>query len=148
MFLFSRRDSISHKPRYLPHSLACGLTLLVGFAVGCGGGPSKSEVSGKITFDGKPIEMGQVIFEPADGLSVSGAGLIENGDFQLECPQGSFRVVITGTRAIPGAPPISNIPGEEIEARESYIPKKFNARTELTAEVVERRQTIDFDLRS
>lgn len=127
------------------------LSLIIGFMflsllLGCGSGPAIGHVSGQVTMDGTPIEMGQIFFEPIDGDSAIGTGIIENGAFELVCPPGNYKVVITGTRKIPGAPPISNIPGEEIDAREPIVPSKFNRQTTLTKEVQKGEQTIDFHL--
>lgn len=37
-------------------------------AVGCGGGPKRYEVSGKVTFKGQPVPAGEIYFEP-DGTA-------------------------------------------------------------------------------
>lgn len=126
-------------------SIIIGLMFLT-FLLGCGSGPRVGHVSGQVTMEGVPVEMGQVFFEPIDGNSTIGTGIIENGEFEVTCPPGNYKVVITGTRKIPGAPPISNIPGEEIDARESIIPVKYNRQTILTKEVALGKQSIDFHL--
>lgn len=123
-----------------------GLTILT-LLIGCGSGETKGLVTGQVQLDGTPVEMGQIFFEPLDGNSPVGVGVIDHGSFRIDCIPGSYKVVITGTRKIPGAPPISNIPGEEIEARESIIPKKYNRETTLQQEVVAGKQTIDFSLK-
>lgn len=123
----------------------CGLMLLV-FTLGCDTGPSVAQISGQITMEGVPIEQGQILFEPLDGESAIGTGIIDNGKYDVECLPGNYKVMITGTRKIPGAPPISNIPGEEIEAREPIVPKKYNRETTLEKEVSPGEQTLDFHL--
>ncbi|MEW4565528.1 hypothetical protein AB1K70_23575 [Bremerella sp. JC770] len=105
-----------------------------------------AQISGQITMEGVPIEQGQILFEPLDGESAIGTGIIDNGKYDVECLPGNYKVMITGTRKIPGAPPISNIPGEEIEAREPIVPKKYNRETTLEKEVSPGEQTLDFHL--
>jgi len=123
----------------------CGIMFL-GLLLGCGSGSSVAHVSGQITMEGVPIEMGQILLEPLDGQSTIGTGIIENGAYEVVCPPGNYKVLITGTRKIPGAPPISNVPGEEIEAREPIVPKKYNRETTLETEVQSGEQTLDFHL--
>ncbi|WDI41689.1 hypothetical protein [Bremerella sp. P1] len=126
-------------------------SLLIGFMflsllLGCDSGPAIAHVSGQVTMDGTPVEMGQIFFEPIGGDSTIGTGIIADGEFEVVCPPGNYKVVITGTRKIPGAKPISNIPGEEIDARESIIPEKYNRQTTLTKEVQQGEQSVNFHL--
>jgi hypothetical protein len=49
-----------HRPEWL---LALGVGLVV-LATGCGGGPKRSHVSGRILYDGKPVPAGEIYFDP------------------------------------------------------------------------------------
>lgn len=122
-------------------------TMFLSLLVGCGSHSSTAHISGQVSMDGVPVEMGQIFFESIEGNSEIGVGIIENGKFEVVCPPGNYKVLITGTRKIPGAPPISNIPGEEIEAREPIVPKKYNSETTLQKEVAAGEHNIDFHLK-
>jgi len=68
------------------HPLA--LTLLC-FATGCGSQENSYRVSGKVTYDGKPVPAGRVIFEPdaAKGnTGPQGFAVITNGEFDTARP--------------------------------------------------------------
>ncbi len=61
----------------------CGVLLLL--AAGCGrGGVERYDVSGTVTFDGQPVPLGQIMFQP-DGSKgnrgPAGVAKIENGHF-------------------------------------------------------------------
>lgn len=62
--------------------------LVLPFCLGCGGsaptGPARFDLSGKVTFDGKPVPSGRIDFEPDSEQQNSGpAGFaeIKNGSF-------------------------------------------------------------------
>jgi hypothetical protein len=74
----------------LPQAVCAGWwlawALLVLVTAGCGkdSGPGRFDVSGKITFDGKPIPGGQIVFEPdtaAGNRGPAGVALIVDGQF-------------------------------------------------------------------
>ncbi|HID24040.1 MAG TPA: hypothetical protein EYP14_16790 [Planctomycetaceae bacterium] len=121
---------------------------LVAWGLGCGGaakGPATVEVSGTVTFDGKPIPEGHIVFHPAEGTGRSYSGRIENGKFSFECEPGAKKVEITATREVPvdrsKLSPEEQVQLEEEDAPgtvpEQYIPARYNTGTELTAEVKE-----------
>jgi len=106
--------------------------------VGCGpGGPEKALVSGTVTFDGHPIELGKIQFYPIDGTSgpVASASIVD-GEYRIEnkggVPVGRHRVQIEGYRkATVPAPGISL----EDTAADQYVPAKYNTASELTEEI-------------
>ena len=57
--------------------------LLVCLAACLGCGTSLATVEGTVTFDGKPVESGSIVFEPADGAGPSAGGQIQNGKYKL-----------------------------------------------------------------
>jgi len=121
--------------------------MFLSLMLGCSSNTTTAYISGNVTVDGTLVELGQIFFEPIDGKSAVGAGVIEEGSFEVVCTPGKYKVLITGTRAIPGAPPIK-INGEEIEAREQIVPRKYNTSTPLEEEVAPGEQTINFELES
>jgi hypothetical protein len=108
---------------------------------GCGGS-DEVEVSGTVTFDGKPVEEGDIIFRGTDRAF---GGKIKDGNYKLTVSPGKSRVEITAFRAIPGRVDHSN-PGEEKPVLEPYIPEKFNSKSTLTADVSSSQTTFDFKL--
>lgn len=122
--------------------------VLLGFA-GCSGqkGPKKVSVSGEVTLDGNPIPDGEVIFRPTDGEGTPAAGKIKDGKYTLECTPGPKKVTVTAMRSVAGAKGGKLETGEEAVNVEQYIPKKYNDKTELTADVGDSNQSgVDFPL--
>ena len=114
------------------------------FAIGCGAGDGRYEVTGSVTFDGQPVESGEIIFRAADGAAASAAGKIVEGQYTLRASEGTKRVEITAIRevqarqAASGEPPVNFV---------NYIPAKYNQNSELTVEVTaDGPHTHDFNL--
>ena len=110
---------------------------------GCGeNGLKKVIVSGEVTYQGEPVENGDVLFYPMEGTSgpVSGAS-IKDGRYVAEgkggVPVGKHRIKVRAFRA--GKPKV-NLSAEEAEleefdgggtTHEQYLPEKFNNNSEL-----------------
>lgn len=104
------------------------------FLLGCGpSGPETYTATGTVTFDGQPVTEGEIIFRAADGASGSSEEKIVGGSYTLETTPGAKRVEITARRKVEGAPAAAS--GEPAMSFESYIPEKYNEKSELTAEV-------------
>lgn len=87
-------------------------------------------VKGTVSLDGDSIPAGDIIFEPADGAGPAGAGQIREGSFDLQCPVGAKKVIISAARKTGKK---GKDFGEDI--MESYIPAKYNTETELLENV-------------
>jgi hypothetical protein len=109
---------------------------LVVVAAGCGndGGLSRVEVSGAVSYDGKPVEKGQIRFLPMQGTSGPATiDPINGGRYTTSntggVPVGSHRVEITGYDPVeyanaptgPGSPPVRQ-----------RLPEKYNRKSELS----------------
>lgn len=121
----------------LPAALIC--------VFGCGrSGDGKVDVSGTVTFNGKPIEEGTIQFvhteTTADTVTVTG------GRYATRIPTGSKKIVVHAYRKTgellrdptdkqSGYPVVSN-----------YIPSKFNEQSELTTDVTPAGGVHNFDL--
>src|SRR5262245_51458423 len=69
------------------------------FAVGCGGG--KTTVSGKVTYNGAPVESGTISFRPADGKGQVFAARITDGAYDIpEAMPGNRVVNIHGMKKV------------------------------------------------
>ncbi|MBA4190410.1 MAG: hypothetical protein C0467_20675 [Planctomycetaceae bacterium] len=67
--------------------------------IGCA--PDKATISGTITYQGKPITLGQVTFVGEDGNAVD-TTLAEDGSYSISPARvGKMRVVVTAASAIP-----------------------------------------------
>lgn len=112
--------------------LACGGTLIS--LGGCGGKSDRVVVSGTITYDGAPVEKGQIRFVPTNGPVVIDP--INAGSYTTEgtsgVPLGDHRIEITGydgqeyanAPTGPGSPPIKQL-----------LPEKYNRKSELTVTI-------------
>lgn len=49
---------------FLPRSAQCVRLLLLAVVSGCGGGEQEYDLSGAVTYQGKPVPMGTITFEP------------------------------------------------------------------------------------
>ncbi len=123
------------------------LTLMTGALVGCGGtqDPGAVLISGVVTYNGQPVETGEIRLRPVDADTSGGAGKIENGQFRLQSPPGKMKASIIAFREIPGKVVELN-PGEKSVAVEQYIPSKFNDKTELVIEVQKNAGEFKLDL--
>src|SRR5437763_15199822 len=111
---------------------------------GCGGDPlGRHAVSGNVTFNGAPLEKGNISFHPVEKSSTSGGTVIEGGKYSIKqdkgLPAGKYRVQInapvpgTGGTAQTNAPP-----GEPIPPPQEMIPPDWNEKSEHTIEVTEK----------
>jgi hypothetical protein len=100
------------------------------------------EVTGQVTFDGKPVETGEIIFHPVDTSLTPAGGRIRGGQYKLLTKPGKMRVDIQAVRKTGKRDPL-----EGFEITELYIPARYNAETELTADVTrEGENRFDFQL--
>lgn len=126
------------------------LSWLVLAVTGCGpGGPPTYPVTGTVTFDGKPISDGQIIFFPTEEGLTPDAGPIKDGKFSFVAREGEKRVQIESTREVPGKtipqpPPLTGT----IPVTEMYIPEVYNSKTKLRVTVMDSApdNQFDFDL--
>ncbi|MDG1873935.1 MAG: hypothetical protein P8J27_08490 [Mariniblastus sp.] len=113
-------------------------------------------VHGSVSFQGTPIQNGEIRFYPKDGTKgpVSG-GPIKDGRFEVKTkggvPVGNHSVKIqafqtTTAKQNEDLPP--EVAADFSGDLQQFLPQKFNTNTELTAEVFssEKRQQLDFDL--
>jgi hypothetical protein len=118
------------------HRTFCWLVVLV--ALGCGA--SRSErvpVDGNVTFDGVPVETGQIVFEPK-GPGRMSIGQIAAGRYSIAekygPTRGEFVVRITadrpsGEKAAPSSYAADQTPQDVYE---QFVPAKYNSASELT----------------
>jgi hypothetical protein len=86
-------------------------------------------VEGKVTFDGKPLAKGKVVFHPQKGKPIE-ADIDEDGNYMAkDVPVGKTPVTIV---------------------KENFLPPKYSdpKKTELQIEVKKGKNTVDFNLAS
>ena len=105
-----------------------------------------TKVAGTVSFDGTPVEDGQIVFRLTSGEQRGYETVIRSGRYQLECEPGEVRVEITAFRPVPGKFTTANGPKEPVT--EMYIPEKYNSGTRLTKTLGESGNTVDFELTS
>lgn len=130
------------------HSLRIAFAVCI-LAIGCGRSDiiPTTVVQGTVSYDGEPVQMGEIRLNPVDINQSGTAAKIEGGKFRADSPLGQMKVVITAYREIKGKVVELN-PGEKSAAVEQYIPTKFNEKTELQLEVKKGLEPVTFDLKS
>lgn len=117
-------------------ALSCLLVLYVGCAAENPDG--RVPVSGTVTWNGEAIQTGYIVFVSTSGGKSSG-GEIADGSFELPgkkgVPQGHYKVKITANRPSGKKIPDSDFPDKMVDDIEQYIPKRYNAKTNLTLDV-------------
>ena len=136
------------KPAFAGKPCICLLVSLLSFlsASGCSkpGRPGYQTVTGRVTFDGQPLENGFVQFVPVDSKTSPESGRIAKGLYRMESKAGQVSVHILSTRLTGKMDPVM---GTAIE--EMFIPEKYNSKSELKADVVaDNANAIDFELTS
>jgi len=137
------------KRRYLA---AAALVLALGALAGCSrGGRSVGHVSGVVTYAGKPVPTGTVMFVPVESGPPSYGNIGPDGHYELStyCPGdgatiGKHKVMITALEQLP--PELANNPNR---MPKPLVPNKYiDTKTSgLTAEVNPGDNQIDFDLK-
>ncbi len=107
---------------------------------GCGGsgedGPQTVPVSGLVTWEGAPVDDGDIAFVPAEPSLAQEGGRISEGHFEMQAKPGKNTIRITASRVVPGQTS-TGAHGEELPVKEQFIPAKYNSSSELTVEVSE-----------
>jgi hypothetical protein len=119
------------KPSWLIPSLFLLIPSLFLFSllVGCNAQPETVPVSGHVTWNGAPLEEGDIVLQPADGQGVPAAGKIYDGAFELQAKPGTKRVEIRAVRPGKFDPAMNAAP------MVPYIPARYNRNSELKATV-------------
>ena len=113
-------------------------------------------VQGNVTFEGKPVESGTILFSPTTSGQYQANGQIMGGFFSIDAPYGpsagDYQVSIEGFREAEG---VNQSPGALYEqdgptdtgSIDSYIPAKYNRDSELRVTITkENCDELDFAL--
>ena len=111
-------------------------------------------VSGRVTYAGRPVTEGRIIFYPEDGRRLAMSALDPSGNYALttfDSQDGAFlgkhQVVIDAVREIASGPSSPGNEGDNIKLQR-LVPEVYADRktSPLEAEVDDRENTIDFDI--
>jgi hypothetical protein len=102
--------------------------LFASLLIGCGGGgvdekDQRHPVRVTVLLDGKPLADGQIDFVPVDGRA-PGTAQIKDGQAEFGSVAGKCTVEIAAFRKF-----------GHMREPENYLPKRYNERTQLSAEV-------------
>lgn len=130
------------------------LTVAIVAFLGCGGGDGlpRQAVSGKVTLDGQPLDSATVSFQPTAGSGevTSAAATVSAGAFSISAADGlvpgKYRVSVSAKHDVAAGPgakkkQIDNVTGELVDppadavVTQETIPARYNAQTDLTADV-------------
>jgi hypothetical protein len=132
----------------IPAGLVCLATLLS--LGGCADkGPKTAPVQGTVTYNGKPVPHGTIMFQPADGPAA--VAQIREGAYQL-------KTFTDGDGAVPGRHKVTvisladqsgRLPEQRNPLPPAVVPLKFSFpdQSGLTADVEDKPNVINFDLK-
>jgi hypothetical protein len=133
------------------YRLAGPVLFALALGLGCSGGGGFGDVSGEVTLDDQPLDEGVVRFVPIDGKTPTASALIAGGKFREKVPVGSHRVEISAPKLPKGFASSKELKRGTVDegtALEELIPRKYNADSELKADVKSGSNTVRFDLKS
>jgi len=135
-------------------------------AAGCGPNrPQTAKVVGRVTYQGKPVAEGRIVFQPEDGRRPASASIGPDGSYRLTtfdsgdgALPGKHKVTIKAVR-VSGELPGDDLGGQSgksapaaaagaLPTLEWLVPEKYSRlqTTPLTAEVKTGENRCDFDL--
>lgn len=129
-------------------SLLCTLTMIATL-IGCGRaeGPKTAVVSGKVTLNGAPLESGQIIFVPGDGVGIPSGAKISSGSYRADVPLGAKRVEIRAPKVVGQKDAYEGDPNSpKIDLIEEMVPPRYNSQSELKATIATGSNVQDFSL--
>jgi hypothetical protein len=122
--------------------------LLLVLLHGCSSSSTTSEVRGKVTYDGTPIEKGTISFFPLDGQGQPQGGEIKGGAYTVRMAPGTMEVRIS----MPGKAhkkKLYDTPDSPVATRyDEGLPEKYNKYTTLKLTVGPGVVEKDWDLTS
>ena len=122
-------------------ALAAGLFAGITVVTGCGPDEKLYDVSGTVTFEGRPIPKGLIFFDPAPGTpGTQGFANIEDGRFDTSVPDKG--------RGIRGGAYLIRILGfDGKEAPEAPFGQPLFPEHELTRDLPAQNQTFEYDVK-
>jgi hypothetical protein len=125
------------------------VAVLILCLAGCGAGDGLVDISGAVTYSGRPIQRGAITLIPSDGNGPTAAAAIVDGRYFLKVCPGAKRVEIagyrvTGRRRYAESDPASPM----VDAVVPIVPERYNAKSELACVITRDTMVRDFALQS
>ena len=115
--------------------------LVAGLFFGCGqNDPTKTRITGNVTWLGTPIPDGDILFTPTSG-GIPSAGKIVNGSFDMLVSFGEMRVEII---ALKESGPVD--PSMGMATKKNYIPTCYNDDSKLVVDITVDSKEFPFEL--
>jgi len=117
---------------------------------GCGGDArGRHAISGTVKIDGKPLDTGNISFQPIDGQNTAGGGTISDGRYHVPreggLVPGKYAVIINSpVPGTGGGADENSLPGDPPAPPKEMIPAEWNSESEHTIEV-KSEGPFDFD---
>lgn len=124
-----------------PHPFSLIVLPLLAFVAGCGGSGGREKVSGTVTFQGKPLDAGNITFLAVSESSPTSTGaMITDGKYEIPRDKGlvpgKYKVAISSPDGKTPDPSSDAMPGPSGNfASKDRIPAEFNLESKLEAEV-------------
>jgi hypothetical protein len=126
-------------------ALAVGLAA----AAGCGGGPPKAHVRGKVTFDGKPLAEGIIQFFPTGATGQTASAPIKDGVYDAEASVGEMKVTISANEVVGKQKMYDTPDSPTVDVVRQILPARYNTASELKTTLKEgTNENVDFELTS
>lgn len=115
--------------------------------VGCSGDGNYGDVSGTVSYDGKPLEDGLIEFLPAEGKGQTASAPIKDGKYSVtKASVGNAKVQIRGSK-VTGKKKMYDTPDSpEVAIIAELLPPKYHEKSELTFEVKRGANEKNWDL--
>jgi hypothetical protein len=131
------------------HRVRICVLVAVACAAATGCQKSRSKVSGTVTVNGAPMELGIIAFDPVDPADGPKVGAkVMDGTYELDATRGPFpgphRVELHWLK--PTGRKVKNPDGVLEDERADALPPKYNTNTELTADIGSWSNTVNFDV--
>src|SRR5262245_46998276 len=113
--------------------------------VGCSD-PTTGQVSGKVTWGGKPLEKGNITFVPADGKSPTAGGEVNGGNYSVRVSVGKMKVSISAPKVV-GQKKVYNTPDSPtMPITAEALPARYSTESKLELDVKPGSNTKDWEL--
>jgi hypothetical protein len=120
------------------------LLLATGAYAGCfsPAGPKLAPVSGRVTFDGKPLDRATVMFQPVEGRPSFGT-TDQDGRYTMQ-----YTIERLGVMPRTSTVSITTVVEDDQGGmvRREFLPPKYHSQTELSAKVEPKANVFDFNL--
>lgn len=126
----------------------CLLFAILGNLTGCSSDSQHGTVTGSVTLDGQPLEVGVIRFTPANGQAAAVEANISAGQFTARVPVGQSRVMVTSPKVVGKRKAYQTADSPTVDVVEERLPARYNAKSELSFDVTPGEQSKDFPLQS